>query len=347
MEVALARLWRTGLKTGAIHFYMIESIKQFITENDLLTSSDKIIVGVSGGSDSTSLLLALHELKYSLVIAHINYNTREADSESDEKFVRNLAHKLSLECEVFVGSDPCVRPKSTDLDQGRHTGRPLQSNFEAWARDIRYKFFEEVRGKYQADKIAVAHNSNDLVETMLLNLFRGAGPRGLAGMSAKRGLIVRPLLNIWRKDVLDFLQTRKQDYREDKTNLDTKYKRNWIRHKLLPSLRENIDGQIDEQLKNQSKLFAMTAQMIEQEAQDKLKELEIGENKFDLDGFFDLPSLLQGEIVRSILGKRDIGQVHVNEVLDLLKNSEPEKHKIFAGIKITKKRGTFLVTQNS
>lgn len=311
---------------------LFSKAKKYSQQNSLFKKGDKVLVAVSGGADSVTLLLFLHELSaeknLQLAAAHLNYGTRGQDSEADEVFVKNLASRLGL---TFF----C---KKTKLDKSA-------SNFEMKARDIRYDFFSKLARREGCSKIAIGHNQNDQVETVLLNWLRGAGPKGLAGMQPVRDLFVRPLLNISRAQIEEYLSANKQSFREDKTNEDLGYRRNWIRHVLLPSLRIQVNN-FDKRLLNLSNKFYLLSQNLEEEAEQVLNKLQVVGHQtstYKLKPFLELPVLLQGEILRLLLGKKDLAAKHIAEVLDLLNNSESGKYKIFNKKRIEKKKDFFIV----
>lgn len=329
---------------------MLPAIEKTIRDHRLLSPGDKIIVAVSGGPDSTALLLVLHQLApryhWKLIAAHVNYHSRGADSARDETFVRQLAKKVKI----------LVVVKSVRLD--RHA-----SNFEERARGLRYSFFEAIAKKHRANKIAVAHTADDQVETMILNMLRGSGLRGAAGMPVKRDLVVRPLLGLSRAEILQWLRRAKQSYRTDRSNRDLKYQRNWIRWRLLPYLRRSVGatahlrssatselrmGRPASPLQVAGRLFDRAAAFLERQAEVQLRRLKISEQdgttKYRLAPFLALPEILQGEIVRELLGRKDISRQHVWEVLTVLRESEPGKKKVFRGRAIVKRRGGFTIT---
>lgn len=344
---------------------MLPAIEKTIRDHRLLSPGDKIIVAVSGGPDSTALLLVLHQLApryhWKLIAAHVNYHSRGADSARDETFVRQLAKKVKIPVVV----------KSVRLD--RHA-----SNFEERARGLRYSFFEAIAKKHRANKIAVAHTADDQVETMILNMLRGSGLRGAAGMPVKRDLVVRPLLGVRREEVLRWLRRQKQSYRTDRSNRDLKYQRNWIRWKLIPYLRsskmesgfrppaspgsvwragrdasrighprDSGKWKLEEKLEAGRRLFDRAAAFLERQAEVQLRRLKISEQdgatKYQLAPFLALPEILQGEMIRELLGRRDITQTHVAEVLAVLRAGAGGKKKMFKGRTIIKLRGTFAV----
>ena len=183
----------------------------------------RILVGLSGGADSVALLLLLREAGYEVEAAHCNFQLRGAESLRDEEFVVRLCEENGI---------PLHRVHFDTQQEARRRGVSI----EMAARDLRYAWFEALRKECGAQAIAVAHHQDDANETLLLNLVRGCGIHGLTGMPAVNGHVVRPLLETTREEILGYLSQRGQDYVTDSTNADTVYKRNLVRHELLPLL---------------------------------------------------------------------------------------------------------------
>ena len=182
-------------------------IERYITEKKLFGKQDKLVVALSGGADSVALLRALLSLGYDCMAAHCNFHLRADESDRDEAFVRKLCDILSVPLEVvhFQTSD-YAKEKGLSIEMA--------------ARELRYEWFENIRQKHGASYIAVAHHKDDNVETFLLNLSRGTGINGLKGIMPKNGWIVRPLLEVGRDDILEYLKNIGQDYVTDSTNLE-------------------------------------------------------------------------------------------------------------------------------
>ena len=182
------------------------------------------IVALSGGADSVALLLGLLRLGQPLVAAHCNFHLRGEESDADEAFVRQLCEEqgVKLYVEHFDTKD---------------YAKQQRISIEMAARELRYDYFEKLRQTLGATSIAVAHHRDDNVETLLLNLVRGSGLKGLCGMRRQNGYIIRPLLELSRADIENYLHAEGQAFRTDSTNTDTAFKRNKIRHELLPLLR--------------------------------------------------------------------------------------------------------------
>lgn len=202
------------------------------------------IVAVSGGVDSVVLLdLLVHKKDLRLIVAHFDHGIRE-DSASDRQFVEQLANKYGLSFEYAEGN---LGPKVS----------------EATARTARYNFLHRVRGKYQADAIITAHHQDDLLETILLNLLRGTGRKGITSLG-DTGQLMRPLLFAGKNEITKYAQKRNLKWREDSTNADTSYLRNKIRAEIIPKLSKeqrqellSIHGKLKKQNKEIDELLSV------------------------------------------------------------------------------------------
>lgn len=204
---------------------MLQGFNSYLRKLELCSPDDRILLAVSGGMDSVVMANLFKEAGFDCVIAHCNFQLRGNDSDLDESFVRSMA--LSLELPVLV--------KCFDVElEMKERGISLQMA----ARDLRYRWFEELLDEQGLDRVATAHNKNDAIETFFLNLSRGSGIRGLKGISPSRGKIIRPLLFASRKQIESYQQEHKLEYREDSSNLETKYQRNKIRHDVLPLMEQ-------------------------------------------------------------------------------------------------------------
>lgn len=185
----------------------------------------RVVVGISGGADSVAMLRLYLDAGVEVVAIHCNFNLRGAESIRDREFVENLCRRLNVEYRIV----------DFDVDAYRNTHN---CSVEMACRELRYDYFRKVKDEINADRIAVAHNADDNVETFLLNLMRGAGIKGLRGMLPDTGEIVRPLLFVWRTEIIDYLQSIGQDFMVDSTNLESDFRRNFLRNKVLPLLME-------------------------------------------------------------------------------------------------------------
>lgn len=204
---------------------MRDVVRAYIEKYRLLTEDRPVLVGVSGGADSIALLSLLVELGYSCIAAHCNFHLRGEESRRDEQFVCEYARKLHV---PFLMTDFDTRKYAAD----HHL------SIEMAARELRYGWFEEQRVATGSQAVAVAHHRDDSVETLLMNLVRGTGIRGMSGIRPKNGFVVRPLLAVSRADILKWLAGRGLTYVTDSTNLSDAYTRNFIRLRVLPLLEE-------------------------------------------------------------------------------------------------------------
>ncbi|OQW99626.1 MAG: tRNA lysidine(34) synthetase TilS [Desulfobacteraceae bacterium IS3] len=204
------------------------------TARKLFVSGDAVLIAVSGGADSVALLHALTilapGLSLKLGIAHLNHQLRGENSDKDELFVSELAETLNLPC-YLAKEDVLAYQKIHKL------------SLEEAGRRVRYEFFEKIRKEHGFDKIALGHHADDNAELILMNLLRGSGALGLSGIpSARNGNIVRPLINITRAEIMDFLTRQNLNHVSDDSNSDTRFLRNRIRHELIPILRDYNPG---------------------------------------------------------------------------------------------------------
>lgn len=183
------------------------------------------IVGLSGGPDSVALLHWLHSQGHTLLVTHCNFHLRSAESDRDEAFCRELCHTLNLRLEV--------RHFDTRAYMESH-----HVSLELAARELRYAWWNGLLDEHPQAKLAIGHHRDDSIETFLFNLMRGTGIKGLTGIPAENGRIVRPLLSWSRNDILAYLQENKLDYITDSSNLEDEATRNKIRHQLVPLMEQ-------------------------------------------------------------------------------------------------------------
>lgn len=221
---------------------VVEKVKRYIQENELMGDYTTVVVGFSGGADSMALLDILIQLGYRCVAAHCNFHLRGEESDRDARFAQQWCKERSIQFEI-VDFDTVGYADSNKI------------SIEMAARDLRYGWFEELRQKYDSDAIAVAHHKDDSVETMLLNLSRGTGISGLRGILPKNGYVVRPLLALSREEIEQYLNRKDIPYRTDSTNKEDIYRRNYIRLNIIPALRK-LNPSVSEALFRTSKNLA-------------------------------------------------------------------------------------------
>lgn len=216
-------------KSSAIINSFVDRVRRFASVHELFVYGGKYIVALSGGADSVSLLFVLkhleHELGIGVEAAHCNFHLRGAESVRDEEFCKQLCERLSVPLHLIHFDTQAY----ADLHR---------VSIEMAARDLRYGYFENLRRDIEAQDICVAHHRDDSVETVLLNLVRGTGLRGLRGIQPRNGNIIRPLLSLSREDIVQYLDALGESYVTDSTNLHNDVKRNKIRLDVMPLLRE-------------------------------------------------------------------------------------------------------------
>jgi tRNA(Ile)-lysidine synthase len=241
---------------------MLEKLRAYIRERELVRPGDRVGVAVSGGADSVGLLRGLLELRDELgvvlSVVHFNHKIRGAEADADEEFVRQLAARFGLD---FHG----------DSGDATMHAREHKLSLETAARELRYGFFRRLLTNGVLDKVATAHTMDDQAETVLMRLVRGAGTKGLAGIypvqKVGEASIVRPMLAVRRREVEGHLRALAQDWREDPTNRDLRHLRNRVRHQLLPLLEREFNPGIAEVLSN-------LAQMAREEQEQRQREVE-------------------------------------------------------------------------
>ncbi|UCD58896.1 MAG: tRNA lysidine(34) synthetase TilS [Candidatus Hydrogenedentota bacterium] len=246
-------------------------VEQTIERHRMLVAGDKVLVALSGGPDSVCLLEMLEELqpRYSLIlcVAHFNHKLRGEAAEQDAVFAEQVALRKGL---AFVSSSADVRAFAKEE----------KLSVEAAGRRLRYEFLLRSALSLGAHRVAMGHTADDQVETVLMRFIRGSGPEGLAGIPPVRPLsnlgqvrIIRPLINLWRNDIMRYVRTRKLRYRRDESNESPEYLRNKIRLELLPQLRNEYNPQIKQRLANAASALALDNDFFESEAKLLIDEM--------------------------------------------------------------------------
>lgn len=301
---------------------MINRVKDYITEYGMISPGDEVVIGLSGGADSVCLLLNLVEYsKYvpmELKAVHINHMIREEAGE-DAEFARKLCDKWKVPFYLF-----CEPIEEIARQEGIST--------EEAGRKIRYERFRQVLTS-KSGKIAVAHNSNDVSETVLFNMFRGTGIEGLASLEPVNGNIIRPLLGVGRAQIEEYLHNQGQSYVTDRTNLTDMYARNKIRNTILPFAEKEIVSGATEHIASLSQKMSRVRRYIENEAQ-KCSEATVSVDStrcadISTDAIEALDDVMQEEIILLTLhkltnGRKDICESHVKSIMELL-DKEGEK----------------------
>ena len=298
---------------------LLRIVEQTITDYEMFEPKDSVLVGVSGGPDSVALLQALITLtpKFDLRlgVAHLNHSLRLQESDNDARFVASLADKFDL---PFYIQKVDVRKFQIDN----------KLSPEEAARRLRYNFYWETASKNGFNKIALGHHCDDNAELILMNLFRGSGPLGIAGIPPKRDeQIVRPLIRLKRSDIIEFLESKELKYVSDRSNLDPKYLRNRIRHHLIPLLQTSYNPKIIETLNRLASIISLEEKWLDDIIQPVFntavlteQENNLGLSVPKLDGIH--PAALR-RVMRKAIQKikgnlRRITYVHIDSATRLL-----------------------------
>ncbi len=284
-------------------------VKAFIREFDMFAGKDSVVAALSGGADSVSLLLALRELKdelgVNLYACHFNHGLRGEESDGDERFCEGLCERLGV-----------------PLFKGRADVRAHQKKHESveeCARRLRYAFFDEVRRKAGENSvIATAHNCDDCAETVLLNLMRGTGLKGLCGVPPVRDGIVRPLLRCEREEIERFCREKGARFVTDSTNLTNDCTRNKIRHIILPEMKK-INGSLLNTMSRMTDSLREDCAYLDDIAKKALGDAKTGRG-WDARALSELPRPIKSRAVREILAGGGIAPsaLRINTAIKLL-----------------------------
>ncbi|ADH61698.1 tRNA(Ile)-lysidine synthetase [Thermoanaerobacter mathranii subsp. mathranii str. A3] len=304
---------------------MIDKVISTIKRYKMIKENDKIVMGVSGGPDSLCMLDILYNLKdlfnLKLYVVHVNHMIRGEEARRDAQFVENICCKLKLPFFLF----------EKDV---KKIAKEMGYSEEEAGRYVRYQAFEEVLKEVKGNKIAVAHNKNDVVETVFLNLIRGAGMTGLIGIKPVNGNIIRPLIEIERKEIEIYLKEKGLKPALDFTNYEDLYKRNKVRLKLIPFINETFEVDIIKNIYRMAKIILEENDYLEKECEKIFNEVCYF-NQEEI--FADIEKLrvqhpaIQRRLVRLMYQKLKgdiygLEYIHVEDVLSLL--DKPTSSKI-------------------
>ena len=291
---------------------MVEQFLNYIHQEKLFHSSQRILLAVSGGADSMLMLHLFTNAGFPVAIAHCNFRLRGSESDDDEQFVSNYCDQNNLAFYL----------KHFDTEE---FANQRGISIEMAARDLRYDWFNELLEKHGYDYLATAHHQDDVIETFLINLSRGSGIKGLSGIQPKSGSIIRPMLFTNRVEIHEYCMRMKIEYRTDSSNLDTVYKRNLIRQQILPLLEQINPAFRRNALKTIGNLHE-TGQLFQQRMSE-IKSLVYSED--DQGAMIHIDKLLTLNPIRTILFEliREFGfqPEQIGDIIDSLSRESGRK----------------------
>lgn len=281
------------------------------TDRELIPPGTRALCAVSGGADSVCLLHMLSQREdISLAAAHYNHQLRGEESDRDEEFVRAVCEQWEI-------------PLTVGRGDVAHEAKKRKQGIEETARQMRYEFLCETAERLGCDRVATAHSADDNAETMLLNLIRGTGLTGLTGIPFRRENLVRPLLGMTRREILDYLEKHHIPHREDSSNRDRKYARNRLRADVMPVLR-GLNPRFPQHMANTAAQLTEVDRYLDENARAFLSGAQESPGRVALptEALFQAPRALQPRIILQLLdrlgvGRRDLRSVHLEAVLSL------------------------------
>lgn len=301
---------------------MKEKVLETIKKYNLIENGDKLVLAVSGGPDSMSMLNILNELKnekvinFEISVAHVNHMIRE-EAKDDEEYVKEYCSQKNIH----------FYSKSIDVQKLANNNKV---GTEEAGRYARYEFFDEILKITESNKVVVAHNKNDKAETIIMNIMRGSGITGLKGIEPKKGKYIRPLIDCERFEIEDYCKKEKLNPRIDKTNFENVYTRNKIRNIVIPYVKKEFNPNIIETLNRLSELVVDEENYIIKQVERIYKEILISENEkeiiIDLKSFNKQEKVIKSRIILYTITRlfgtsKEIAKVHIDDIIKLCKNN--------------------------
>lgn len=316
-----------------------QKVYDFITKYNLIENGDRVVLGVSGGPDSICMLNILNKISkeklidFEIVVCHINHGLRE-NAILDEKFVKEFCEKIGVQC--FV--------KHVDI---KKVAEEQKRGLEETGRIIRYDFFDEILQKTNSNKIAIAHNINDKIETIIMNIIRGSGSAGLIGIEARNEKYIRPLIETKREEIESYLEEQNIVARHDESNDENIYTRNKIRNIVLPFIEKEFNPNIVDTIERLSNIVKEQEEYFERQTEKSYKEVceqelnltsdyklnnqNNAEIVIDLKKFNTLEKVIQKRMilysVKKIFGStKGIEKIHIEDIIKLCNNNIGNKY---------------------
>ena len=305
---------------------VLETIKRY----NLIENGDRLVLGVSGGPDSIAMLNILNDIRndkklhieFDIIVAHVNHLIRE-EAKDDERFVKDFCKRINV---PFYS-------KSIDVQKVANNNK---IGTEEAGRNARYDFFDEVLAKTNSNKIAIAHNKNDKVETMIMNILRGSGTTGLKGIEPiKNNKYIRPLIECERSEIEEYCAQNNIEPRIDRTNFENIYTRNKIRNVVIPYIKKEFNPNIIKTMDRLSELVKEEDEYLENTVKSKYKELIVEEKEkeyiMNLKEFNKLEKVIKSRLllytISRLLGTtKGIEKIHIEDIIKLCEKNIGDKY---------------------
>lgn len=304
---------------------VLETIKKY----NMIENGEKVVLAVSGGPDSICMLDILNDIKndetidinFEIAVAHVNHMIRK-EAEEDEKYVKKYCEEKQIE----------FYSKSIDVQKMANNNK---IGIEEAGRKARYDFFNEILERTNAQKIAIAHNKNDKVETVLMHILRGSGINGLKGIEAKRGKYIRPLIECERNEIEEYCTEKKMQPRIDKTNFENEYTRNKLRNLLIPYIKKEFNPNLIKTIDRLSNLVAEEENYMDKQVENVYKELLISEKEKEIQlnlKIFNIQEkviksrVILYTITRLFGNSKGLEKIHIEDIIKLCSNNIGNKY---------------------
>lgn len=308
---------------------MREKILETIKKYNMIENGEKVVLAVSGGPDSICMLDILNDIKndetidinFEIVVAHVNHMIRK-EAQEDEKYVKKYCEEKQIE----------FYSKSIDVQKMANNNK---IGVEEAGRKARYNFFDEILEKTNAQKIAIAHNKNDKVETVLMHILRGSGINGLKGIEAKRGKYIRPLIECERNEIEEYCTEKNLQPRIDKTNFENEYTRNKVRNLLIPYIQKEFNPNLIKTIDRLSNLVAEEEKYMDKQVEKAYKEMLISESEneiqlrlktFNIQEKVIKSRIILYTITRLFGNSKGLEKIHIEDIIKLCSNNIGNKY---------------------
>ena len=317
-------------KTNQNNNILDNKIYNNIIENDCISDGDKLLVAVSGGSDSMALIHFLYtninkfkdinNINYEIAVVHVNHMLRDKAIEETNYVERYCLSKSIKFFKTYIDINKVCKEKGIGTEE--------------CARNLRYEFFNKICNEEGYNKIVLAHNKNDNVETILLNILRGSGIKGLCGMEYKFKNLIRPLLEISKDDINKYCSQNNVKYYIDQSNLENVYTRNKVRNELLPYIKKDFNINFDESILRLSKLAKLDEEFLNEYVNEIYNNLLIDKQdkyiiinyKILLSKHLSIKNRMMRKIINELINNLDgIESVHIKDIIRLLENNITSK----------------------